>query len=130
MSWNLFCYHDQRGTCEVCDWYKTLSLKNKAKWDNIFNYLKSAPRTAWQRPYIGTLQGDKCNNLFEARFFFEKVQHRPLGFFGPNGNQFTFLLYAKEKNGNFIPPDACILATKRMIDAIQNPSLRLKKCPF
>lgn len=129
MTWDLLCYHDQNGQCDICDWYNALPSNDKGRWDNVFKYLKAAPRDKWVRPQVGVLHGPTCNDLYEARFKFGRVQHRPIFFFGPNQNQVTFLIYAKEVGGKLIPRNACQSASSVMANIKNNPS-RIHKCPF
>jgi hypothetical protein len=76
--------------------------------------LADQPQSGWeeppQRPYAKRLRDD----IWELRLFLEKVQHRPLGFFGPDQRMFCILLVAREKDRKFIPKDALKRAIRLM----------------
>lgn len=69
-------------------------------------------------PYTRILRGGKrskknCTGLVEFRFDCGNVEYRPLGFYSGD-REFTFLVFAEERGGAFVPPDACQIAKERM----------------
>jgi hypothetical protein len=58
----------------------------------------------WREPYIKALSGS-ARGLHELRFKADGVQQRPLGFVS-GIREFTFLLWATEKGGRFVPLSA------------------------
>jgi hypothetical protein len=81
-------------------------------------YLGPRPITAWVMPYTRMLGGGKrskknCTGLVEFRFDVGNVEYRPLGFYSGK-MEFTFLFFAEEHDGEFVPPNACQIAKERM----------------
>jgi hypothetical protein len=78
----------------------------------------------WCRPNgFDLLTGKKYapyRGLGKLRFKAE-VQHRPLGFFGPERKTFTLLAWATERDGAFDPPTVLDTALKRMNLVLRNP---------
>lgn len=66
------------------------------------------------RPGVGHLQGKECSGLLEIRVAVNGQQYRPLGYYGPEPDQVTMLVGAKEKGGKFVEPrDPCEIAQRR-----------------
>lgn len=65
----------------------------------------------WVRPHSAKLKGSK--HIHEIRIKWQKNQYRPLGFFGPNDNEFTLLIGAVEKDSKFEPKNAIEISEKR-----------------
>ena len=77
--------------------------------------LAGLPAKEWHSKYYKKLSGE-CEGLWEIRFEADGVEQRPLGF-QSDGYEFTILLWAQEKNGRFVPPNACEQALRRKADA-------------
>ena len=58
-------------------------------------------------------------SIYEIRFKYKQIQYRPLGFFGPNANDFTFLVPATEQGDKFKPKDAIKMAEERRINILK-----------
>jgi len=71
-------------------------------------FLVGLPGNGWDRPYVGQLHG-QCKGLFEIILEADNVQHRPIGYFSAK-EEFTFLLFATEKDDEFRPKNTCKLA--------------------
>lgn len=115
------CFVSSSGRCEVQNVYDKATASVQAGLDVSLEYLKSRPRGEWCRPHAAKL--NKCaefRDFFEIRFFADNVQHRPIGFFDQNQNEFTILLWATEKGSKFIPDDWCKIANRRMLETINN----------
>lgn len=110
--WNFRSFVSATGEEAISDWYEAQSAKVQAKFDARLRVLRDMTPQEWKDPYTKPLSGD-CAGLLEIRFLADKVQHRPLGFFGPSRMEFTIVLLAIEKNDRLIPPDACKTALWR-----------------
>lgn len=96
----------------VQEWYEKQEPTVRAEFDMTLEYLRSLPQAQWIRPYVGILRKE-CSGLVEIRFKVNKVQHRPLGCYGPLRFEFTILLFATERDRKFEPPNACATALGR-----------------
>ena len=74
-------------------------------------HLVDQPREAWIPPLVKPLTG--YPGIYEIRFRIRKVVYRPLGFFGPGPNEFTFLIPATERDSKLCPLDAGQIALDR-----------------
>lgn len=90
----------------------------RARLDVLMIHLREQARDGWVRPYFDTLR----DGVGEVRFKANNVNHRPLGFFGPDRNEFTFLYFATKTN-RFSPANAIDIAADRRLDAIKDPQL-------
>lgn len=111
--WNIRCYVSESGRNQISEWYNAQSSAVQATFDMAMSYLVDQPRDGWVDPSAKRLAGGGCKGLTEIRFKAEKTQIRPLGFFGPEANEFTILFNAIEKGGDFVPKDSCKQASKR-----------------
>lgn len=95
---------------DLVKWYDGLGEEGKAKFAVRMEYLTACNTPAeWVMPYCKFLSA----GIIEIRFIDRRVQQRPLGYFGPNTKEFSFLYPAKEKGGEFIPRDAIARAVQR-----------------
>ncbi|MEK6777616.1 MAG: type II toxin-antitoxin system RelE/ParE family toxin [bacterium] len=101
-------------------WYDELPIKAKAKFDRRLVYLQIQSIEAWKPPLVRKLKG--YNKIFEHRVDFNKELFRPLGFFGSKGQEFIFLIGAKEQGDILIPRDAPEIAKSRMELVIRDRS--------
>ena len=113
------------GRSVVKDWYNEQSTRVKAKFTVRLDYLLSADRMDWKREPYGNLTGS--DGLGEIRFETDKVQQRPLGFFGPGDRQFTILFHAIEKGDKLKPKKSQSIAQKRK-DAILSGNAKIEAC--
>lgn len=105
---------------EVGQWYNAQNGKVQAAFDQRLRHLQQMQSYEWRKPYTKQLSGG-CDGLVEIRFNADRVQHRPLGFYGPSRLEFTILLCAIERGGRFEPRDACNIALRRK-DEVNNHS--------
>lgn len=86
------------------------------------NGLRDRPlREDWDRPDFAML-GSKYPGLGKLRFRADSVQHRPIGFFGPDSRSFTLLTWATEKDRKYRPPNIRDAAMDRMKLIIADPT--------
>lgn len=74
-------------------------------------YLSNTPKSDWKKPHARKLQG--VADIYEIRFSANGVEHRPLGFFGPNVKEFTILIWSTHKQKIYDPADAINTADTR-----------------
>src|ERR1700683_832539 len=84
--------------------YRAQTGKARAEFRATWNGLRDQEREAWTRPAGFDMLSGKYRELGKLRFKASNVQHRPLGFFGPGSNEFTFLAWATERDSRFDPP--------------------------
>lgn len=103
-------YIETDKSSDLVTWYNSLEEKGKAVFSVRMDYLSACNTSAeWTMPYCKPLGA----GIIEIRFKDRKVQQRPLGYFGPNTKEFTFLFPATEKGSKFIPKDAIARAKNR-----------------
>ena len=130
--WKINCCVSPSGKNEVQETYDSGSDNLKAEFEVELDYLKVRNREEWRRPHAAKLT--KCKefrDFFEIRLFADSVQQRPIGYFGPNPNEFTILIWATEKGGQLIPKGWCKKANrlrKEIIDGTGSvPELLLEE---
>jgi hypothetical protein len=96
-----------------------LPIEACVKIERRFAYLASIKeKSSWKKPFAAKLQGlEKGSSIYEIRISGNNVLYRPLGCFGPKGEEeFTLLIGAFEKGkGTFEPrraPDIAIARCK------------------
>lgn len=100
--------------------YEGKSLEAQAAFDNAIHFLAQRKAHEWREPHTKKLSGE-CDGLVEIRFEADKVQQRPIGYYGPARGQFTILIWATEKNGRFEPRTACSIAQRRRGEVDADP---------
>jgi len=93
---------------KIQEYYNRETDELKAQFDLAVSYLLKQPRKNWKRPKAAKLsKGEKgtFREYFEIRFKANKLQQRPIGYFGPGDKDFTILIWATEK-GNKLRPEA------------------------
>lgn len=116
---NIKCYVSSKGKNEVQGIYSSGTENLKAELEVALEYLKVRERLEWRRPHAAKLS--KCDgfrDFFEIRFFADRLQQRPIGYFGPQQNDFTILLWATEKGGRLDPANWCQKANRRRSEII------------
>lgn len=127
LLWKFRCYVSARGVDEIRAWYDDLPVAAQAKFDSRLKFLGQRQRADWKRPLFDVLEGE-CAGLGEVRFEVGNVQYRPLGFFSP-GMMFTFVLGAEERDGRFVPRNACTIAQARKTEILTDQD-RVHECDF
>jgi hypothetical protein len=120
--WLLRDHEGQTGRREVRQHYERASDELKAAFDVHWEFLEVRPRDQWTRPEAAKLRPEKKGGFreyFEFRFFCERVEQRPIGFFGISEKHFTLLKWAIEKGNKFVPPktiEICDHRRKSLLD--------------
>jgi len=110
--WEWFCYDDNQEDDLWSRWYHGSSDAAQARHDVVLSYLEPRNANEWREPYTKALD----NGLVEVRIHDGQVQHRLIGFYGPERLQFTFLISCTHKQNVYAPPDALKTAAKRKKD--------------
>lgn len=110
-----YALHD--GGDVVSSWYAQYGRwpKITTKLDLKMIHLLQQNRDGWTRPHYDTLR----DGVGEIRFKAKGILYRPLGYFGPNRNDFTFLLFVTKRD-EFDPPNAIDIAVERRIQIEQS----------
>lgn len=115
--WIIKCYGNERRNL-FDEQYRDQDVTVRAEFRAVLNALRDQPMEGWCRPDFDRLSG-QYSELGKLRFKVSNVQHRPLGFFGPQQNEFTLLIWATERDGKFNPAgiqDTALERIKRIGD--------------
>jgi hypothetical protein len=132
--WTIRSFRDDRGRDAFDEAYRQQSATVRAEFRAVLNGLKAQREiTGWAREngfdLISGKKWRKYRGLGKLRFKVDRVQHRPLGFFGPSRHEFTLLAWATEREGEFNPRGVLDLALRRMNQVIKQPE-RANECDF
>lgn len=112
--WQIKCYVSPGGKNEIQETYDSGSDGLRAELEVGLTFLTPRSREEWRRPRVAKLSKcDEFRDFFEIRLFADRVQYRPIGFFGPGQNEFTILIWAIEKGRKLIPEEWCAKANRR-----------------
>lgn len=125
--WTFKCFLSQSGRDLIDDWYAELPHKAQAKLDNLIEHFRDNPHHKWGSNYLKPLVGYEA--IFEVRFQMVNVLYRPLGYFGPQRADFTFLVGAREQGDDFVPRGAPDTASERR-EIIRLDEDRAHECDF
>jgi hypothetical protein len=128
--WTLCSYTKPSGRDVIEDWYLKQSATVRAEFDETIRDLAQRPRSGWARPTFDLLHGKPYKGLGEVRFSADRVEWRPLGFFGPHAAQFTLLIGASKKGKIWSPHDARETAARRMAYVMNDPIGASHVCPL
>lgn len=111
--WLLKSFTSPDGKTIVGLWYAAQDEVVKTAFRTRMKFLVAQGENGWERPKVGQLRHGDCKGLFEIVLKFNKVQHRPIGYYSGK-MEFTFLAFATERDGEFDPPNVCTTAQKRL----------------
>jgi Gp49-like protein DUF891 len=104
----------EHGRDEIDDWYWSLPPNARARFKVILEHLRDLPQHQWPSGWVKQLRGlAEGHGIFEIRFTVRNIVYRPLGFFGPDRREFTFLIGAREQGNEFVPRNAIQTAITR-----------------
>ncbi len=102
--------------------YDGQAAKARAMFRATVNVLRDRETIeGWCRPDFDRL-GGPFRDLGKLRFKADGTQHRPLGFFGPGLREFTFLVWATERDSEWRPPEVRETAMDRMRWVLADPT--------
>ncbi|UDM18819.1 hypothetical protein [Vogesella sp. XCS3] len=96
--------------------YDQLNAKGQAACDTRLLYLRDQQPHMWRDPSAKKLDWSKdcdCKDIYEIRFLANNVPQRPMGYFGPNKNEFTIVIWVTHKGKQYTPKEFCAIAKKR-----------------
>lgn len=108
--WHFRDYVDGAGQNQIRIWLDSEPLKVQMRIDALIRNLEVAERL-WE-PHVKVLKGE-CKGLIELRIKINKIQYRPLAYYGPIRRQITLLYGAIEKGDRFEPKNSCEIALER-----------------
>lgn len=125
--WVFKCFVSETGADYFADWYESLPPKAQAKFDTLLEHFRDTPHTQWSTNHFFPLTSH--GGIYEIRFRINKILYRPLGCFGPERSEFTFLVPAREHGDAFEPRNAPELADDRR-GIILRDKERAHECTF
>jgi hypothetical protein len=129
-AWRIRCFANARGEDLFDRDYRDQAPETRAEFRATVNGLLAQENiTGWSRPNGFDRLSGRYRQLGKLRFKVGNVQHRPLGFFGPERGIFMLLAWATERDGKFYPPNIRDTALRRMNEAIAD-SRRSRECNF
>jgi hypothetical protein len=96
----------------VQEWYDARNDAEQAAFDTVLEFLCQRQHHEWGRPEYAPFTG-KHGGLGELRFDVGKLEHRPIGCFGPGRSVFTVLIGATKKGRQYDPRSALDSALER-----------------
>ena len=111
MLWTYLEFLTTGGRSAITEWYDDLADEAQQDFDDLLRYLAVTPRHLWERPKFAPVTGH--GGLGKLRFKANRIQYRPIGYFGPKAGQFTLLIGAEERNRRWVPRDAPNQASNR-----------------
>jgi hypothetical protein len=118
MLWTFLELVTVGGRGVITEWYEEMAMEAQQDFDDLLRYLAVTPRHLWVRPQYAPISG--YQGLGKLRFKANKIQYRPIGFFGPGLGQFTLLIGAEERNRKWVPRDAPDQAVRRRTIALSD----------
>jgi hypothetical protein len=116
-GWRFNVYVSPSGSNGLQQQIDKLSPEIEQSFKVRIRYLSNTPKQDWKRPHAAKLQG--VEEIYEIRFKANRVEMRPLGFFGPQENEFTILIWAAKKEDIYEPPNAIKTAESRRKEIIR-----------
>lgn len=115
--WTFLDFVNDNGVNLVREWTQRMPPIAKQRFTTRIELLEVTPvlQTAG---YTTVLEGE-CDGLFEIKFTANRIQWRPLAYYGPGRRQVTILAGATEKGGRLMPRNACAMALARR-DLVQS----------
>ena len=111
LGWKFKVYESPTGNKALQKRIDKLAAAVKEYFKARVRYLSNTGISDWKAPQAKKLKG--VTGIYEIRFKANGVQHRPLGFFEPNADEFTILVWATHKQDIYDPNDAISTAEKR-----------------
>ena len=123
-NWTFRGYVDSRGYNVAQVWYDSELGAVRAEFDTLLNSIRQRSHIEWPRMRASTNLVGNGQGLTELKFHVNKVQYRPIGFFGPAKQTFTILIVATKPDFDA----KCTVAQKRKVTVISNPGVNSNEC--
>lgn len=120
----LKAYRLADGADVVSAWYRHHAgdAAVRAGLDARMDYLKWQRREGWTRPRYDILRN--CRGMGNVHFKVGTMQHRALGYFGPERMEFTFLMFCTHTE-HYDPRNALEIGMQRMDQVRANPAMAI-----
>lgn len=114
-EWSFKVFKKDNGDTMMDEW--DIPEDAKAEIDVRISLMKATKK--WVRPQFDKLVGHK--HIHEIRIKHNRVEYRPLGYFGPHRWFFTLLIGARERDNKLVPKNAASLAEDRRQLIVSDP---------
>lgn len=111
--WRVLNFKNQRGDNEVHQWAKREGALFRARLNALVRHIEALDRALTRNDGVGLLRKPgPCHGqgFIELTITLNRVQYRPIGWYGPEPHQITLLVGAKEKGRDFEPRNVCVTA--------------------
>jgi phage-related protein len=123
--WTFLWYPD--GTDDPwAGWYEGQDDRVRATHVRVINFLNERQRHEWKMPQVDKIEGSK--ELYEIRIK-AGVQHRLLGFFGPQPFEFIIVIACVHKGKQYNPRHALDTAETRLKEIKNGKKIPVKCRP-
>lgn len=114
-EWRFLDFVDRGGENQIRRWLNEQPPKVKAHINALIRNLAILDRPFTRQDKVGLLRKPPCagEQLIELIAKIDKVQYRPIGWYGPEAREVTLLLGAIERGGELDPRNACHIAKQR-----------------
>lgn len=122
-------YIDANGINIIKTELDSLELKVKAKINARLIALEQMNLAEWGKLNTEVLKGDK-DGLLAVRVESQRIQHRLLGYYGPQRGECTLLAYCTERGNKYTPLNIGEIAFRRRTETLINPNGRRVRHDF
>jgi hypothetical protein len=128
MAWTFFEYVGASGRGVVRDWIGRMPngtrQRVEAQLDALVGELELLDCDAFDRPHgVGQLRHD-CAGFFELILKVDRVQYRPIGYYGPARREFTLLGMSAERGNVLVDDHDCSKVRGRHATIINRSHIR------
>jgi hypothetical protein len=128
MAWTFLEYVGANGRGVIRDWFNTLPHGTRQRVavavDTLVEELEILDCDAFDRSHgVGQLR-HQCADYFELIVRVDKVQYRPIGYYGPDRREFTLLGMSTEKGGVLVNDRDCAKVKQRRATIINRSNIR------
>lgn len=122
MTWEFLDYVDAAGHNAIKRWIASLDARAQKEVKAALNAQIRILATAEKldRTVDVGIMRRECKGLLELIMLVDKVQYRPLAWYGPDRGEVTIYGGAIERGGRLEPPGACKSALDRKADLAKN----------
>jgi hypothetical protein len=115
-KWRFYDFTPESGRNEIRAWSTAQGAKFKARLNALIRHLETLDRVFTRQDSVGILRkAGPCHGegLIELTITVNRIEYRPIGWYGPDARTVTLLAGAIEKGNDFVPRGACVTAVNR-----------------
>lgn len=114
-GWRFYDFVNGAGENQIAEWMRAQGHDLRARMDALIRNLGILDRAFTRDDSVGLLRKPPCKGeqLIELIIKLNKVQYRPIGWYGPGPREVTLLIGAIEKGDHFEPRNAAHIAIQR-----------------